>query len=150
MNLILLGILLIVLSLVAVPRLILSKRPETKELLDKIAPFQGWAGVLFCLWGLWNVIDCFLSLNLFSWGMWGTIMWVTCFAYAAITAILGFMLGYNLIVEYVLAKNEKTAEKGAQIQAKLAGVQGTLGIIGIIVGVWCIILYFILRGMLFF
>ena len=148
MNLIIYGITLIVLSIVAVPSLILAKKPNAKELLDKVAPYQGWAGVLFCLWGIWGIIDCLLNLNYFSFGMWGIIVWVTAFVCSAVEAILGFMLGYNLIVEYVLSKNEKTAEKGAQIQAKLSPLQGTVGIVGIIAGVWCIILTFIWKAMI--
>jgi hypothetical protein len=35
------GITLIVLSILAVPSLILSKKPEAKEYLDKFAPYHG-------------------------------------------------------------------------------------------------------------
>lgn len=141
-----LGILLIVLSLVAVPSLILSKKPNAKELLDKVAPYQGWAGVFFCFWGLWNLIWILMHFEIMQIGMWGIILWLTYVAYAAVTCVLGFMLGYNLIVEYVLSKNEKTAEKGAQVQAKLAGLQGTVGIVGLIVGAWMIVLFFVLKA----
>ncbi|MDR0659310.1 MAG: hypothetical protein LBG19_00580 [Prevotellaceae bacterium] len=141
-----LGLLLIVLSMVAVPSLILSKKPNAKELLDKIAPFQGWAGVFFCFWGLWNLIWILMHFEIMRIGMWGILLWATYLAYAAITCILGFMLGYNLIVEYVLSKNEKTAEKGVRVQAKLAEMQGIVGILGVIIGLWMIILFFILKA----
>jgi arabinose-5-phosphate isomerase len=108
-----LGILLIVLSLIAVPSLILSKKPNAKELLDKIAPFQGWIGIFFCLWGLWNLIWTLMQLGIMQlFGIWGIILWVTYLAYAAITCILGFMLGYNLIVEYVHHRGGKLVTSG--------------------------------------
>jgi len=36
------GITLVLLSIIAVPSLILSKKPDAKELLKKIEPYQGW------------------------------------------------------------------------------------------------------------
>lgn len=35
------GITLILLSILAVPSLLLSKRPDARELLEKIEPYQG-------------------------------------------------------------------------------------------------------------
>ena len=144
MTLIIYGITLIALSLIAVPSLILAKKPNAQELLDKIAPYQGWIGVVFCVWGLWGLISCILNLNLLGWGMYGIIWWVTYFLYAVVETTLGFILGYALIVKYVLGKNEKAKEKGAQVLAKLAPLQGKLGILGLIVGGWCIVCYFII------
>jgi len=40
------GITLILLSIVAVPSLILSKKPNAKELLEKVEPYQGWIGLV--------------------------------------------------------------------------------------------------------
>ena len=144
MTLIIYGVTLILLSLIAVPSLILAKKPNAKEILDKIAPYQGWIGVVFCLWGIWGLIDCVLNLNLLGWGMYGIIWWVTYFLYAVVEVTLGFILGYSLFVEYVLSKNETAKEKGAQVLAKLLPLQGRLGILGLIVGVWCILCYFII------
>ncbi len=50
------GILLILLSIIAVPSLILSKKPNAKELLEKIEPYQGWIGIVFFFWGVWGII----------------------------------------------------------------------------------------------
>ena len=142
-TLIIYGITLIVLSLIAVPSLILAKKPNAKELLDKIAPYQGWIGVVFCIWGLWGLISCILNLNLLGWGMYGIIWWVTYFLYAVVETTLGFILGYPLIMKYVLGKNETAKEKGAQVLTKLVSLQGILGILGLAVGAWCIICAFI-------
>jgi len=133
------GITLIILSLLAVPSLLLSKKPNAKEMLDKLVPYQGWAGVVFCLWGIWGIISCILSISLLSLGLWGIIYWVTWLAASAVLAILGFILGYSLIVKYALGKNETAREKGEQVLAKLRPLQGTIGVIGIILGVWLIV-----------
>ena len=133
------GITLIILSLIAVPSLILAKKPNAQELLDKVAPFQGWIGVAFCVWGIWGLIQMIMLLGWLGAGFYGIINWATWFLYAVVATTLGFILGYSLIVKYVLGKNEKAKEKGAQVLAKLVPLQGKLGILGLVVGVWCII-----------
>lgn len=130
------GITLIILSLIAVPSLIVSKKPNAQEILDKIAPYQGWIGVVFCFWGLWGVISAVLNIGILSTH---PIWWITWIAGSAVQAILGFMLGYGLIQKYVLSKNEKAAEKAAEVQVKLGKMQGKIGMIGIGVGIWMIV-----------
>ena len=137
------GITLIILSLIAVPSLILAKKPNAQELLDKIAPYQGWIGVVFCFWGIWGLIGSFLSLDWLGLGIMGIISWITWFLYAVVEVTLGFILGYPLIVKYVLNKDEAAREKGAKLLEKLVPLQGKMGILGLIVGVWCIICNFI-------
>lgn len=130
------GITLIILSLIAVPSLILAKKPDAQELLNKIAPYQGWIGVIFCIWGVWGIITAFLHIG---WLTSAPIWWITLLAGSTIEAILGFMLGYSLIQKYALSKNEKAKEKGAELIIKLNKMQGKLGIIGIGVGIWMIL-----------
>ena len=55
------GITLILLSIIAVPSLILSKKPNAQELLDKVAPYQGWIGLVFCFFGVWGVISASIA-----------------------------------------------------------------------------------------
>lgn len=43
------GIVLIVLGALALPSLIGAKAPGAKDLLDKVAPFQGWIGAIAAL-----------------------------------------------------------------------------------------------------
>lgn len=130
------GITLIILGLLASPSLLLSKKPNAQELLDKIVPYQGWIGIVFCFWGIWGIISCILNLGILtSHPIW----WVTWLLCSLAEALIGFLLGYGLIVKYVLSKNETAKEKGAQMLAKLQPLQGKLGLFGIIMGVWCII-----------
>ena len=133
------GITLIVLGILAAPSLLLSKKPNAQELLDKITPYQGWIGLVFCLWGVWGVISAILNLGLLSsWPIW----WITWIGSSAIQAVLGFLLGYGMINKLLLSKNEDTKKKGEQLLQKLAPLQGRLGMIGILVGVWVIVASF--------
>jgi len=132
------GISLVLLSIIAVPSLILSKKPNAKELLDKVAPYQGWIGVVFCFWGIWGIISAFLNMG---WLSVAPVWWVTLLAGSIVEAGLGFMLGYGLISEY-LAKNDEAKQKAELIRAKIAPKQGQLGLLGLVVGAWMIVASF--------
>ncbi|MBW1298476.1 hypothetical protein [Aquimarina litoralis] len=131
------GISLILLSILAVPSLLLlSKKPNAKELLDKITPYQGWIGLIFCFWGIWGIITSILNVGwLTDFPVW----WMTLLVGSIIEAILGFMLGYGMISKLVLSKNEAAREKGEQLREKLAPKQGKFGVFGLIVGAWMIV-----------
>ena len=137
------GITLILLSLLAVPSLILSKRPDATEILAKVAPYQGWIGLTFSFWGVWGLISAILNITLLTSN---PIWWGTWVASSLIETILGFMLGYALINKYLLSKSEDSMKKGQYMLAKLAPIQGTLGIVGLGVGVWTIVASFLFFG----
>ncbi|MBN9296875.1 MAG: hypothetical protein J0I41_07680 [Filimonas sp.] len=125
------GITLIILGLLAVPSL-LAKKPEMKQMLDKIVPYQGWAGVVLCIWGVWGIISGIIHINLLTLA---PVYWIVYMCVVVVEAALGFILGYSLIQQYALSKNPQAAAKGEQVLAKLRPLQGTLGIIAIILGV---------------
>ncbi len=129
------GITLILLSIIAVPSLILSKKPNAKELLAKVEPYQGWIGLAFCFWGAWGIITAILNLG---WLTSSPIWWITLLAGNIVSATLGFMLGFGLINKLVLAKSEEAQEKAEQLREKIAPKQGKLGVLGLIVGAWMI------------
>ena len=129
------GISLVLLSIIAVPSLILSKKPNAKELLEKIEPYQGWIGIVFCFWGFWGVVTAMLNLG---WLTIAPIWWITFLVGNIVSAVLGFMLGSGLINKLVDSKNEAAQFKANELRVKIAPKQGRLGIIGIIIGIWMI------------
>lgn len=134
------GISLILLSILAVPSLLLSKKPNAKELLAKIEPYQGWIGMVFCFWGIWGIVSAVLTIGWLS--TW-PILWITYLVGNIVTAALGFMLGFGLINKYVLSKNEAAKEKAEELRAKIAPKQGKLGLVGLILGAWMIVSSFL-------
>lgn len=133
------GISLVLLSIIAVPSLVLAKKPNAKELLEKVEPYQGWIGMVFCFWGIWGIISAILNLG---WLTTAPIWWVTFLAGNVISAALGFMLGFGLINKYFLSKNADAKAKADNIREKIAPKQGKLGLVGIAVGVWMIVASF--------
>lgn len=121
-------------GLIAASGFIVSKKPNAKDILDKLTPYQGWIGVLLTFWGLWGAIQ--LVLNIGSIGL----VWILAFAVCVVEFIVGFLLGYGLISKYVLEKNEEAKEKGQALRLKLTKYQVPSGIALIILGVLSIIL----------
>ncbi|MGI9544433.1 MAG: hypothetical protein ACR2MX_14330 [Cyclobacteriaceae bacterium] len=129
------GITLILLSIIAVPSLILSKKPNAAELLAKIEPYQGWIGIIFCFWGVWGIISAILNLG---WLTSAPIWWGTLLAGSIVEAGLGFMLGFGLMNKMFLGSNPAAQAKAMQLREKIAPKQGKLGVLGLIVGGWMI------------
>ncbi len=126
------GITLIILGCLAIPSLILSKRPDAKVAFDKIAPYQGVIGIIFALWGIWGIIQCFMYISLLTAV---PVLWIIWLIVSIVEAALGFILGYGLISKNLLSKNATAAAKGEQLLQKLLPFQGKLGIVAIILGI---------------
>ncbi len=134
------GISLILLSVIAVPSLLLSKKPDAKELLEKITPYQGWIGLVCCFCGIWGIIQAVLHVG---WMTAAPVWFITLLAGSVVEAGLGFLLGFPLINQFFTSNNAGAQEKAALLHTKIATRQGRLGILGIVVGVWMIIASFI-------
>ena len=116
-------------GILAASRLIIAKKPNAKELIDKLTPYQGWIGLILSFWGLWSTIH--LVLNIGSIGL----VWIIALAISVVEFVVGFVLGYGLISKYFLEKNEAAKEKGQQLRLKLIKYQAPGGIILLILGV---------------
>jgi len=128
------GLWLAVLGILAVPSLIIAKKPNAKELIDKLTPYQGWIGAVSALWGVWGIISAILNL-----GMLGTwpILWATLLAVAVVQASLGLLLGVGVLKSFI--KDPTAQAKMDQTIAKLAPKQGMLGLVAIGLGIWLVV-----------
>jgi hypothetical protein len=125
------GIWLAVLGVLGASSLIIARKPDAKELIGKIAPYQGWIGAVSALWGVWVVISSVLNLR---WLSLAPIYWVTYLADGVLQALLGILLGVGVMKTFI--KDAQAHAKMDQTVAKLAPYQGTLGIIAICLGIW--------------
>lgn len=126
---------LILLGVLAVPSLILAKKPNAKEMLDKLAPYQGWIGAVSALWGLWGIIGFLRAMS--YWTSFWPIMGYTMLAASVVQLLLGFMLGIGVMKTFV--KNEAAQKKMDDMLVKLAPKQGMLGLVAIGLGGWMIV-----------
>ena len=119
-------------GLLGAANLIIAKKPNAKELIDKLTPYQGWIGVVLVVWGVIDVIKIVPSLGALSAAPLSMVIWIL----TALTELgLGFLLGYGLISKYALSKNPQALEKGQQLRAKLAVFQGPLGLTAIVLAI---------------
>lgn len=132
------AIAMIVAGILAAASFIIKKKPESEDLINKVVPFQGWFGLIIFFWGIFDVIRAILAIGIiddfFIW-------WVTWTVTAGLEVLLGFLLGFNLINQYVLSRKAEAAEKGEQLRQKLATIQIPLGFAGIAMGIWNLIAY---------
>ena len=108
------GIVLLVLRVLASASSIVAKRPDAKEAIDKLVPFQGWIGLACCLWGVWIVINAVLNLN---WLGIVPIWWLTFLATGVLEFALGLLLGYALLSQFLLSKNPEATKRGEEVRA---------------------------------
>ncbi len=132
------GAWLIVLGILGAASLIISRKPDAKEYIDKLTPYQGWIGFVSIWWGAWIII--WSVMNIGTWLSVVPVWWVTILATGAIQFLLGVLLGIGVFKTFV--KQEQAVEKMDALVKKLAPFQGTLGIISIGLGLWAIVARF--------
>lgn len=135
------GIWLALLGVLGASSLIIAKKPDAKELIAKLAPYQGWIGAASALGGVWIIISSVLNLG---WMTTFPIWWFSYLATGLLQASLGLLLGVGVLKQF--AKSEAANQKMDQMIAKLAPYQGTLGLIAIGMGVWLVIASFMFYG----
>lgn len=103
---------------------IISQKPNAEELISRMAPYKGGIGVAMVIVGIWLGLKVVFMLD----DLVAPISWLITTITAAINLSLGFLLGYDLISENLLERNEKAETKGLQIRKKLVGFQSKLGL----------------------
>jgi hypothetical protein len=126
---------LVLLGVLGAANLIIARKPDAKEMIGKISPYQGWMGASSVLWGLWIMLWCVLNAGFLI--KWSFIGFATLLAVAVVLVALGLLLGVGVLKTFV--KNEQAHAKLDQTVTKLAPFQGILGLIAIGLGVWGII-----------
>ncbi len=121
-------------GIIATSSVIIAKKPNAKDIIDKITPYQGWIGVILAVLGAIGIIQLVLNLSAFS------VSWLIGLATTIVQFVVGFLLGYGLISKYVLEKNETAKEKGQELRLKLVKYQVPAGFTLIVLAVLSIIL----------
>jgi hypothetical protein len=119
-------ILLILGGILATSALIVAKKPDAKEMIAKIAPYQATIGIILLVWGIYNfirigpglAIDMIKIVPLFG---------IDIIAMLACSVLLGIMFGMPMMAKM----SASGAAKGEQMAKKLAPFQTLIGIIAI-------------------
>ena len=131
------GLITIAGGILAASALIIARKPNAKDLIDKLAPYQGWIGaVLFC-WGVWDTL--FIVRNLGALTHFPLLM-LFGIGITVTDLVVGFLLGFGLITKYALDKSPAALARGQRIRARLATYQGAFGLGAIALGAVYIVL----------
>jgi hypothetical protein len=130
------GLITIAGGILAASALIIARKPNAKQLIDKLTPYQGWIGVVMFFWGVWDTLGAVRGLSLLSAA---PLTWIFWLASSVADLLVGFLLGFGLITKYALSSSPAALARGQQIRAKLAGYQGVFGLFAIAMGVLYIV-----------
>src|SRR6266568_6355155 len=91
------GLITIAGGILAASALIIARKPNAKDLIDKLTPYQGWIGVVMFGWGIWELFGVlrFMSLLSVRPGLWT--FWL---ATGVADLLVGFLLGFGLITKW--------------------------------------------------
>jgi hypothetical protein len=124
----------------AASNLIIARRPDAKQLLEKLAPYQGWIGLVLFATGAWWTVHLILNLGAFS----VVPLRMAMFAAATLTSLaVGFLLGFGLLNQYLLGSNEQAKAKAAEMRETLVAFQGPLGLAAVAFGVLALVMMFV-------
>ena len=86
------GLITIAGGILAASALIIARKPNAKELINKLTPYQGWIGIVMFFWGVWAVIDCTTHLSFLKVA---PLFWTFWLASGVADLLVGFLLGFG-------------------------------------------------------
>ncbi len=123
--------LLLVLGFLAAIQLIAARKPAAKGLADKLAPHQGWIGVVAFVLGVVYLVRMVLH---------GWLDALTVVPVSALSAMAGALLLIGLGALFGLDIMKKLGgEKLSALVARIRPVQSTLGVAALGVGAWMLV-----------
>jgi hypothetical protein len=134
-------------GLIAAASLIVSKKPNAKELLDKLAVHQGYIGVALLGMGAWTLLRILTHLKLYTFFMkiaptGYKVLFSLLFLSAPIAIVLGILLGAGLFTRFT--SNEAAKEQATALRDKLAKFQAPIGVVALLNGLGLLILFLVL------
>lgn len=124
------AIIAIIGGLIAASSLLVAKKPNAQELIDKLTPYQGWIGVILLVWSIRGMLGL---MSYFS---------IIYLIIIIVEFVVGFLLAYGLLSKYLLEKNETAKAKGQVLRVKLAKFQVPAGVILLLLGLYSLLISF--------
>ncbi len=125
-----LPLLLIAAGILAASALIVAKKPDAKQLIEKLAPYQASMGIALLVWCLYNLFVhigiSWMMLILKAWPIGG----IALFGGLISGILLGIMFGMPMVAKM----SAGGAAKGEQMAKKLAPFQVIIGLVAIVSG----------------
>ncbi len=135
------GLITIAGGILAASALIIARKPNAKQLIDKLTPYQGWIGIVMFVWGIKELFGSLTNMGLIKVA---PVLWVFWLATGVADLLVGFLLGFGLITKYALGRSPQAEARGQALRLKLAAYQGVLGLFAIAMGVLYLVWIYVL------
>lgn len=125
------ALLLIVGGVLALSGIIVAKRPDAKQYIDKLVPYQAMIGVALLVLGVLNLLVWLghgLITLLRAIPMYGLSALAVCLASMA----LGLLFGMPQLQKWNAGKHPAAEQRAAELMAKIAPFQVIIGGIGVV------------------
>lgn len=128
----------IIAGVLAAASVVIKKSPDAANLIEKIRPYEAGIGAAALVLGILRLLSV---MTAFKFGLiWGLV-------YTACTAsciVMGFLLGYPLIQNFLLDElSEDAKAKSGEVYEKLTPYKITSGLVAMGTGVYLLIIGFI-------
>jgi hypothetical protein len=130
--------LLFILGVLGASSVIVKKRPEAKDLIDKLAKISGYVGIVAVLWGIWDLIWLLRFIRLLGHF---PLTWITMLAVTVVFLGLGFIFGYGMAAAYM---SDDAKAKAEGIRQKVLKFQIPLGWLSLGLVVWLCLLNWVI------
>lgn len=127
------GVILTVLSAIAVVSAQLIQRFKSKKFPRKIIFYQGCFGLLAFYMGVYSLISDVIIGSASAIAA----VWLTMLAVNLTLMVLGIVLSYVMILQYVFAGSHEVKQKGDEMLRAMVPWQLRFGLTGLIIGLWC-------------
>jgi hypothetical protein len=135
------GVALFIAGVLCLPTNATAKSETLKRLLETVAPYRSWFGIILTVWGLWGVLGSVFGLRLLGLA---PLWWLTNAASSILCVGAGFFLGYDTVQKrFLLNASKETKQRVQDAHRWLAERQGSVSILSLGVSVW-VILYSVL------
>jgi hypothetical protein len=129
-------------ALIAMSSFIIARRPSSRQLFERIAPYQGFLGVGLLIWGVIDLVRTGGHWVDFMRAPYPKLFGIGVIAYVLSEIILGFCLGFGVIAGWI--PGESGAERrGIAIQRRLLASSLPIGVVGLFSGL--IMLYYYVK-----
>jgi hypothetical protein len=131
------GLFLIILGALGASAFVVARKPGARQILERMAPVEAGLGVVGAVMGLLGLLDVLLHLstrtkNLIPFVL-ETVGHLSLFG-------TGFILGFPVIVGYVMRNSPSWVQRAHTLRARLEVKRQTMGLICMVLGVVTILL----------
>lgn len=130
-------------SILAASGLIVAKKPNAKELIDKLVPFQVTIGVAMLVLGLVDLLFQLAHGIISALTNTASLYGLTVVALTGVSILLGFLFGLPQITRWMQGHGHGDAgQKAAELAKQIAPFQGMLGLIGLAASLMALLYHF--------